>query len=188
MEGEIKSSKFITMKFYCTTIIAILLFSSCLKQSIPDAMLGKHKSGAATLNCEINGSPVRISVNDADNQNRDYYTLGCSKSGYYILDALTGNGELTFSFYTDSLTTGNYKYTGNFGDNFITDYNNSPSFVHNINDSMSFNITSYTNGHISGNFSGQLTPLISSGSTNIWGTPGSVLITNGSFENVPVFY
>ena len=176
------------MKFYCTTIISILLFSSCLKQSIPDAMLGKHESSAATLSCEINGNQVKISVSDADNQTPGYYTLACTKSGFYVLQAVGAGGEFTFSFYTDSLTTGNYKYTGNFGDIFITDFNNSPSFVHDFNDSMSFNITSYTNGHISGNFSGQLTPLISPGTPDIWGTAGSVLITNGSFENVPVFY
>ena len=44
-------------------------------------------------------------------------------------------------------------------------------------------------GHLSGNFSGALTPMISAGNPyNTYGTPGSVLITNGSFKNVPVFY
>ncbi len=52
---------------------------------------------------------------------------------------------------------------------------------------MSFTITSYSNGHISGNFSGVLTPLADA-NNNVFGDPGSVIITNGSFKNVPVFY
>jgi hypothetical protein len=175
------------MKFYCTIIISILLFSSCLKQSIPDAMLGKHAGSTATLSYEFNGEAVNISVPDADNQMPGNYKLVCTKSYFYLLQAV-GGGEFTFTFYTDSLTTGNYTYNNSFGDMFITDYNNHPSFVHYPGDNMNFNITSYSNGHISGNFSGQLTPLISAGNVDIYGTPGSVLITNGSFENVPVFY
>ncbi len=177
------------MKLFFTTIIAVVLFSSCLKQSIPDAMLGKHESGTATLSYQNNGSLVKILVTDADNQNPVYYKLGCSKSGYYQLQALSDYGEFTFPFYTDSLSIGNYKYTGSFGDMFITNDNNRNVFVHDINDYMSFNITNYTNGHISGNFSGKLTLMISAGNpNNIWSTPGSVSITDGSFENVPVFY
>ncbi|QEC68897.1 hypothetical protein FRZ67_16860 [Panacibacter ginsenosidivorans] len=173
------------MKFYCTTIIAILLFSSCLKQSIPDAMLGKHGGGTATLSYEFNGEAVNISVPDADNQMPGNYKLACTKSGFYYLEAI-GGGEFAFTFFTDSLTVGNYKYTS--GDIFVTDYNNHPSFVHYPGDNINFNITSYSNGHISGNFSGVLTPLITPGTPDIYGTQGSVLITNGSFENVPVFY
>ena len=159
------------MKLYLITAAMPILLSSCLKQSIPDAMLASQNSGSqggatATLSYKINGNAVNISVNDAESQNPNYYTLGCTKSAGYSLDALSSSGEFTFTFYTDSLTIGNYKYTG-----------------------MSFNVTSYKNGLISGNFSGQLTPMISAGNpNNTYGVPGSVLITNGSFLNVPVFY
>ena len=159
------------MKLYLITAVISILLSSCLKQSIPDAMLASQNSGGqggatATLSYKINGNAVNISVNDAESQNPNYYTLGCTKSAGYSLDALSSSGEFTFTFYTDSLTIGNYKYTG-----------------------MSFNVTSYKNGLISGNFSGQLTPMISAGNpNNTYGVPGSVLITNGSFLNVPVFY
>lgn len=182
------------MKFYLTiAVMAILLLSSCLKQSIPDAMLASQNSGGhgnitATLSYKINGNVVNISVNDADNQNPTYYTLGCTKnSGFYNLDGLSNTGETTFSFYTDSLAIGNYKYTGNYGDMFFLSYNGTNEYVHVASDSMSFNITSYKNGHISGNFSGQLTPLVDA-NNNTFGAPGSVLITNGSFQNVPIFY
>ena len=182
------------MKLYIITTVAAILFSSCLKQSIPDAMLAAKNSDGqgrvtATLSYEVNGDAVNISVNDADNQDRNYYTLGCSKSGNYVLEALSSSGELAFVFYTDSLTTGNYIYTGVYGDFFMLSYNGTNEYVHVPSDSMSFNITSYKDGHISGNFSGQLTPLITASNiNNIYGTSGSVLITNGSFQNVPVFY
>jgi hypothetical protein len=184
------------MKFYAIVLIMAVFLSSCLKQSIPDAMLGPKSPGGrgkvtATLSYNINGNAVNISVNDADNQSTiPYYTLGCSKNpGYYSLDAISNSGETGFSFYTDSLAVGNYKYLGTYGDMFFIDYYNTAEYVHAPSDSMSFNITSYNNGHISGNFSGVLTPLITPGTTNnIFGDPGSVLITNGSFKNVPVFY
>ena len=183
------------MKLFLVTAVISILLSACLKQSIPDAMLAKENSGGggdvtATLSYKVNGNAVNLTVPDAESQNPNLYTLGCTKSGGYILDAVTSTGEFTFTFYTDSLTTGHYSYTGSYGDMFFIDYNNQAEFAHYATDSMSFNVTSYKNGLISGNFSGQLSPLISDSNPNysIYGTPGSILITNGSFQNVPVFY
>jgi hypothetical protein len=182
------------MKLYLKTAVVSILLSSCLKQSIPDAMLDSKNSGGqgsvtATLSYKVNGNPVNLSVSDAESQDTSYYTLGCSKSTDYTLEALSSSGELTFGFYTDTLAIGNYIYTANYGDMYFISYNGQAEYVHGPTDSLSFNITSYKNGLISGNFSGQLTPLVT-GSTinNIFGTPGSTLITNGSFQNVPVFY
>ena len=96
---------------------------------------------------------------------------------------------MTFTFPTDSLTVGNYIYTPIYGDTYVASYNGTDEFVHAPADSISFNITSYTKGHISGNFSGRLTPMVSAGyPVNTYGTPGSVLITKGNFKDVPVFY
>ena len=144
----------------------------------------------------INGNTVTTSVNDPDSQSPNAYQLGCSKTFYpgtnstiYTLDFLSTSGDMGFIFGTDSLTVGHYSYTGIYGDMFVSDYNNTAEFVHDPMDSISFNITSYSHGHISGNFSGRLTPMITAGNpNNIYGSPGSVLITNGSFKNVPVFY
>ncbi|CAN5697490.1 hypothetical protein BH11BAC3_BH11BAC3_23760 [soil metagenome] len=125
-----------------------------------------------------------------ENQNPYSYRLACSKSaGYYVLSGLSGSGETTFLFYTDSLTTTSYSYTAIYGDMFFIDYNGENEYVHAPTDNLVFNITSYDKGYISGNFSGQLTPLVTAGnSNNIFGSPGSIMITNGSFQNVPVFY
>ena len=105
------------------------------------------------------------------------------------LDCLSTSGEMGFTFFTDSLAVGNYLYTGIYGDMFVLSYNGTDEFVHDPADSISFNITSYSKGHISGNFSGRLTPMIVAGNpNNTYGSPGSVLITKGSFKDVPVFY
>jgi hypothetical protein len=182
------------MKLFLITAVISILLSACLKQSIPDAMLAAENSGGqgdvtATLSYKINGNAVNLNVPDAESQNPNSYTLGCTKFGGYILDAVASSGEFTFNFSTDSLTIGNYIYTGNYGDMFFIDYNNQDEYAHFATDSMSFNVTSYKNGLISGNFSGQLTPLVSAGiPNNTYGAPGSILITNGSFQNVPVFY
>jgi hypothetical protein len=182
------------MKLFLITAVISILLSSCLKESIPDAMLASENSGGggggtATLSYKVNGNAVNISVTDAGSQDPNSYTLGCTKFGGYIFDGVSSSGEIYFSFGTDSLTIGNYIYTGNYGDMFFIDYNNQDEYVHAPTDSMSFNVTSYKNGLISGNFSGQLTPLVSAGiPNNTYGAPGSILITNGSFQNVPVFY
>lgn len=180
------------MKFNLTACAMVIFLSSCLKQSIPDALLQQNSGGnsnvTATLSYEVNGNAVNLSVNDAANQDPNSYSLGCTKSlGEYFLDGLTNTGEFTFHFITDSLAVGNYKYTSIYGPQYFLSYNGSADYVYNGYDSLSFNITSYKNGLISGNFSGLLTPLIDP-NNNTYGTTSSVIITNGSFKNVPIFY
>ena len=180
------------MKFYLLIAVAVLFSYSCAKQSIADAML--NRSGkpnlTATFNYEMNGNPVHLSVKDADNRLPGYRKLYCDKStGYYSICAVNGAPEFIFTFYTDSLKVGSYKYTSNFGPMYITTFKGTPQYVYNPIDHVTFNITSYKDGRISGNFSGQLTPDITLAFPRyVVGTPGSVLLKNGSFENVQVFY
>ena len=146
-------------------------------------------SVTATMSYEINGTLVSISVPDAGNQLPGGSTLSCTKSNGYVLDALSSYGEFAFTFYTDSLQVGTYTYLSSYGPMYITDFNNTDEFVYGPTDSVSFNVTKYQNGYISGNFSGQLTPMISAGyPNNTYGVPGSVSIKNGTFSNVPIFY
>ena len=191
------------MKKLLTAALMIIFLSSCLKQSIADAMIedqnsnGGNSPRVATLSYAVNGNTVTTSVNYPDNQSSTGYELGCSKTLYpgtnfpvYNLDCVSASGELTFTFFTDSLAVGNYTYNGGMvSDMFVLDYNNTAAFVHDPADNISVTITSYTKGHISGTFSGKLTPMIAAGyPANTYGTPGSVLITKGSFKDVPVFY
>ena len=177
------------MKFYLILITITILLPSCFKQSIADAMLdsGEQKKITATLSYEINGTPVTVSVKDADNQGL-YPTLQCEKSNVYVLGC--SNNDFVFTFYTDSLKVGNYKYISSYGPMYVVTFSGAPDYVAGPTDNMNFNITSYKDGHISGNFSGQLTPVISQQNypNNVYGVYGSVLIKNGSFNNVPVVY
>ena len=191
------------MRQLVIAFLMIIFLSSCLKQSIADAMIADQNPGAqsgnhpgvATMTYLVNGNTVTNSVSDPDLQSPNAYQLGCSKTFYgpgstvYTLDCVSSSGEFAFTFGTDSLTVGNYSYTGVYGDLFVVSYNGTNEFLHVPTDSISFNVTSYSQGHISGNFSGRLTPMISAGNpNNVYGTPGSVLITKGSFKDVPVFY
>ena len=177
------------MKFYLALFSITIVLSSCLKQSIADAMLNSTKGATATMSYEINGTPVKISVSDADNWNGGYYTLSCQKSGGYVLSGVGDYGEFVFTFFTDSLKVGNYKYTSSSGPMYVTDFQGQPSYVAGPTDNMNFNVTSYKDARISGNFSGQITPAVMQGPYgNVYGTYGSVVIKNGSFNNVPVVY
>ncbi|HET7001965.1 MAG TPA: hypothetical protein VFI33_11670 [Puia sp.] len=191
------------MRQLLIAFLMILFLSSCLKQSIVDAMIddqnpgtrGGNHPGVATMTYMVNGNTVINSVNNPDQQSPNAYDLGCSKTAVgisgivYTLDCVSTSGEFGFTFYTDSLKVGNYSLTGIYGDMFVLSYYGQDEFLHVPSDSISFNITSYSQGHISGNFSGRLTPMITAGNpNNTYGVPGSVLITKGSFKDVPVFY
>jgi hypothetical protein len=176
------------MKSYLVTAALALLLSSCLKQSIPDAMLhsGK-KSVTATLSYEVNGDPSTVSVKDADNQDPAYPDLICTKAGHYILEGISSTGDFQIPIFTDTLIAGNYKGDGI--ELYILSYHNKPEYMAGPIDSISVNITSVKDGHISGNFSGLLSPWVGATiNSNIYGTFGSVSITKGTFKNVPVIY
>ncbi|HEV7330673.1 MAG TPA: hypothetical protein VGN63_06515 [Flavisolibacter sp.] len=180
-----------TMKVYLLLAACTALLSSCLKHSIEDAMLNGSgsQSTTATLRYEINGNPVTLSVKNAGNQAVGSRTLYCEKAVGYVLSGVSSAGEFVFTFYTDSLMVGNYSYTSNLGPLFVTTFEGKPQYVYGPSDHMNFSVTSHKDGRISGKFSGQLTPAIVPGyPNNVYGTPGSVLIRNGSFDNVPVFY
>lgn len=177
------------MKIFPALVFVTILLPSCLKQSIPDAMLGitKRSKVTATLSYSVNGNPVQLSVSDADYQLRNSYQLGCEKqSGFYILTGLTNTGDFNCFFYTDSLTIGNYNFNRSWGTMYFMNYNGTNGYVYNTADSLSVNVTSYRDGHISGNFSGLLTPLIDA-NRDVYGN-STIFITNGSFTDVPVFY
>lgn len=177
------------MKFYLILFAVSVLLSSCLKQSIADAMLDTAKGETVTLSYEINGTAVKLSVRDADNQGGgyyNYYKLACHKSNGYNFYGITDHGEFTFSFYTDSLKVGNYKYTAT--REYVTDFG-FPCYMAGPTDNMNINVTSYTKGRISGNFTGQISPAPMQGPYGpVFGAYGSVVIKNGLFSNVPVIY
>ena len=140
----------------------------------------------------VNGGLVKTSVNNISNSRVGYHQLSCEKtSGGYALDFLSSSGEFTFLFYTDSLHVKTYVHKGFNGGAFFLSYSNASYTINGYaqypSDSVSVTISQYNNKRINGTFSGRLTPSIIGGPTGAFGTSGSILITNGSFENVPVF-
>lgn len=182
------------MKSYLVLFVISIFFASCLKQSIPDAMLAARKGNTgvttATLGYQVNGSPVQISVSDAINQSPGYRTLSCIKdAGYYGLSGVSNTREISFVFFTDTLVLGDYSYNGSYGESFFLRYNGVEQYTAVATDYLTFSVTSYENSRISGSFSGQLTPMISDGNGGFtYGSYNSTKITNGVFKNVPVFY
>lgn len=182
------------MKSYIISVTIAVFLSSCLKESIPEAMLNK-KNGpkvTATFSYKLNGTPVSLTVDDVRNQNTvPYYTIGCSKiPGRYEMFAMLEAGGISLSFFTDTLSVKNYNYTvADVGEKDVLDYFNQTEFLHAATDRISINITSHNNEYVSGNFSAVLTPMVNGGTIPyIFGTPSSIVVTEGSFKNVPVFY
>ena len=178
-------------KFYWVLIAVTILLSSCLKQSIADAILnsGKGNKVTATMSYEINGNPVTIKVEDAQQQVSGSRTLVCEKSNIYFLSGISNSGELVLTIFTDSLKLENYQYLGSYGALYVTTFQGTPQYVYGPTDHLTINITTYQNGYISGSFSGRITPAVIPGfPNNVYGDLGSVVITNGIFKNVPVIY
>jgi len=186
------------MKQFAVYFLVVITLSSCLKQTIPGAMLeaeGQSSGGSASMSYQMNGVLIKTTANNANNNIGGYHQLLCEKATYtinnadyyrYVLSLGSTSGELTVLLYTDSLQTRNYVLRGT--NEHILSYNNTNAYTRYATDSMSVNITAYSNGRISGNFSGSLTPSIIEGAPTIYGDPGSISITNGTFENVPVLY
>jgi hypothetical protein len=192
--NQLFSTEIIIMKLYALAASLVILLSSCLKESIPDAMLNK-KNGpkvTATFSYKLNGNAVSRTIEDVRNQSLvPYPTMGCSKqAGRYDLLALLDPGVVSIYLFTDTLAVGNYTYTtADVGELDILDYFNQTEFLHAPTDRISVNVSSHANGYISGTFSAVLTPMVDGSTTPyIFGTPSSILVTEGSFKNIPVFY
>jgi hypothetical protein len=182
------------MKQLFLFLIIVIVGTSCLKESIADAMLHSQSSGTdvASLSFEVNGKLIQQSVYTV-HQSDQNYQLACFRTAYtgginYDFDFLTPLGEFTNAINTDSLKPGQYINQGFAGGLFVFDDQNRNYFLTFSTDTVSFTITSNKNGFISGNFNARLTELVSqSGNTNSYGTPGSCVITKGTFSNIPVY-
>lgn len=102
-----------TMKSLAATITLALFLSSCLKESIPEAMANK-KNGPkvpASFSFKVNGITKSYSVEDVRMQGSYPYNLSCTKTANsYDIFGKVEIGSAYFSIYTDSLSVGNYSY------------------------------------------------------------------------------
>lgn len=140
---------------------------------------------------KMNGNLVTIKNTDTENADHILCTKQTQLNVYtptmYLLSAVNdGSNSFDFAIVSDSLLVGNnnivdadLKYNGQlsqFGDVSI--------------DSLNVNITSYSKGLISGNFSGQLSLLpnpIPTGPID-WSSLPKTTITEGEFKNIKCIY
>jgi len=181
------------MKSLVATITLALFFASCLKESIPEAIANK-KNGPkvpASFSFKVNGITKSYCVDDVRKQSTNPYSFSCTKTaGRYDIFGKVEIGAAYFSIYTDSLSVRNYTYTpADIWSTAVADTGYLPFYIYAPTDRISINISSYSNGYISGNFTALLTPVIDgSRIPYTYGAPSSIAITEGSFKNVPVFY
>lgn len=183
-----------SMKSLIVTISLALFFASCLKESIPEAIDNK-KNGPkvpASFSFKVNGIARSYSVEDVRKERTYSYPIfSCRKEvNRYDIHGQVESSSAYFSVYTDSLSVGNYSYTiADAGTREIADTGYLPFFLLAPTDKINISISAHSNGYISGNFNAVLTPAIAGSSFPFtFGAPGSIVITEGSFKNVPVFY
>lgn len=106
----------------------------------------------------------------------------------YLLNAQKGiNNIFITAIVTDSLQQKNYHYDSTNNDlgifMFTIKSGGSQSMLFYKGDYFDVNISSYKNGRISGSFSAKITPL-----SLDYNLRGTILITDGKLNNVPVTY
>jgi len=96
---------------------------------------------------------------------------------------------LGFGIESDSLAIRNYTYDSTSylyrQTNWVL-YNGSQSMLYYAGDNLTINITSYSNGFISGDFTAKFTP--SDGTRFDYSKRGTTLITEGKFKNIKCVY
>ena len=116
----------------------------------------------------------------------------------YVFNGQNGpntNNSFSFGILSDSLAIGSYTqdstYSGNLSTYTALAYNGQVSGILFTGDYFSVNITSYSNGFISGNFTAKLTPIPVAliGVTPIdHRTRGTTVVTEGEFKNITCRY
>jgi len=183
------------MKQILSIWIAAIFFASCNK----DPTTGNNTPTIAdgTLQYKVNGNLVtikNISIADAE------YTVffkqlqgtGIPHTRYMFNGQKGANNIWVFGIESDSLTLGNYTYDSTYlyPSAIVTTmtYNGQQSALFYGGDVMSINITSYSNGFISGNFTAKFTPFPIIIGVPDYSTRGTTLITEGEFKNIKCIY
>lgn len=107
---------------------------------------------------------------------------------YYLLNAYQdADNQVSFAIVSDSLHVGNYTYDSTYG-TYLADvtYNGHISKQFYQGDYININITFYSNGYISGDFTAKLSPF--ENGLMDYSKRGTTLITEGIFKNIPCFY
>ena len=179
------------MKTLSVLLLSIIILASCKKESEASSSRGKlsYKLNGELITYEEKGdrSPsLRLAKLNPINFGEPAYELVANNS-------LEDNLQLLL--YTDSLKTINYRYdsTDVQSHALIIDVSHdSPELLAGrvvfVGDFLNVTITSYANGKISGNFSARLSPYSRFSNSYNYQDKGSVIVTEGQFSNVKVFY
>jgi len=141
---------------------------------------------------KLNGNLVVITNKDSTSGKIAVFHKYVNGSWFHLTEYtfnadVDDNNFLDFDIVTDSLTTTNYYRDINSGNDKNPGgcaNNGIPCYVSSGGDYVNINITSYSNGWVSGNFTAKLTPF----QQNVPSQPGSIMITEGQFKNVKCIY
>ena len=181
---------FLKMKNLFFLILAASIYPSCSKD--PDSGSTIPTVADGTVQYKVNGNLVTMRSDNIANAEyvKIYKQLAGTANSHtrYIFQGQNGvNNALGFDIYSDSLTTRNYTYdsTSRFIYNYVLIYNGEISGLLMSGDNMNINITSYSNGYISRNFTAKFSPVEANFN---YSKRGTTLITEGAFKNIKCIY
>lgn len=179
-------------------LFILLIFCSCNKdKNNPD---NNNTSGSGSISYKVNGSLV--TMDNANLLNGEGVVFAKQLKGTiiantrYLLNAQKGvNNFFGFTITDDSLKLQSYHLDssliqGNALQNMSSMmFNGQMASIFYKGDVFDVKISSYSNSRISGTFSGKFTPLGSiTGFGYDYANKGTILITEGKLNNIPVTY
>ena len=183
------------MKLFLYISFVALFFASCTKDPNTDNTTPTVADGA--FQYKVNGNLVTIKNISIANAEYTVFFKQLQGTGIphtrYMFNGQKGaNNIWVFGIESDSLTLGNYTYDSTYqypsGIGTTMKYNGQQSGLLYGGDVMNINITSYSNGFISGNFTAKFTPFPIIIGVPDYSTRGTTLITEGEFKNIKCIY
>jgi len=154
----------------------------------------------ATLQCKVNGNLITFKDSTAAGEYMKFTKYHQGTPSYptlphttYIFKEEKNSIELAllFGIVSDSLAIGNYTYDSTYYAASLVSaymsYNATPSVLIFAGDYINVNITSYSHGYISGNFTAKFTPYPYRLPPD-YRDRGTTLVTEGEFKNVKCIY
>jgi hypothetical protein len=180
------------MKKIISLLFLIAILTSCSKNE--NNTVETIDDGA--FQYKVNGN--LITINGANVSSSEYSVFFKQLQGTiipqtrYMFNGQKGNNNVwVFGIKTDSLKIQSYSFDSTYlsisSIPTTMTYNGLQSGLLYNGDNLKINITSYSNGLISGTFTGKFTPFPASGLPN-YSTRGNTIISEGEFKNIKCNY
>jgi hypothetical protein len=176
-------------------VIALMIFFSCNKDS--DAPTQPQQIASSSISYKVNGTETTM-----DNANlaagegvlfsKQLKGTVLSQSRYLLNGQKGANNIILTTIVTDSLHEINYHYDSLYNAQnsgifkFVLETDGIVSSLYFTGDYLDVNITSYKNSSVTGTFTAKVSP--ATGNPSDYIHRGSVLVTEGVFNNIPVTY